>query len=952
MRRYILAALLMSIAVSVGDVSAQSLLKSIGRSLGQAVKKEVNSAVNKGIDKGIDRLKEGIKKEREQQRQEQLQQEQQQQEQLQQEPNVAKSQKQAVAKPVVDPTDVLIAKMQTWKLVVKDGKPHYMYIDDALASREDYFLYDVKYEHPDGVKPFMYTTAVATFKAKKGYYFNKSLKLNNSTASAENTVKFKVVDCETVKVYLTAFTGDMGYDVRITDAMKEYKNRISTQHLTPVATAQLNVPLWDYWQSRLHGAVTQCVENFAKKYKRTYYAYPTTEEQLCVDGTLVEDGKKKQYGSEYKILSVDILDDDLSDNIPGLVGEWCLVSGKRYLPKACLKDIKYGAKYSDGAPAVLVHSPFEFAGGSGTFEDPYLIQTAEQLNAVRKGPDYHYKLIADIDLSKWGNWVPIGGTEAYGFLGDGWDKADKGAHSFNGSFDGNGHVISGMQIVINEQTPYLTESGNWRAYGLFANLGTNPATHKFRNLGVVNFNIDINYTNVKKELRLYAAAICGGMNQGTDFLNCYSRGGKISINVKGNDAYKPVDEWGNLPSEAPYIHIHAGGLCSFGGGSFHADAKYRQPLEFIHIEKCFNDSDIDITVQNCKYELYGGGIIGAMGETHIHECYNSGNITLPLDLTDLIQQHLSTAAGGICAFAFTRAVSGIQHYPAEKTSFIQNCYNTGQIVSRHAAGIFEGSGKDIHLENCYNTGVIVGNEFDHSNDGGSISPILSKNCAIIPYGKEFVRNCYVDGNAVTGSAWKTSATLGRKVLAAIPEDIHPSKIYSVDPGNLTPFTDVKADVWYADALRWALSRGIVSGTTFSPDKSCTRAQFVTMLWRIDGSPEMSVTNPFTDVKSTDAHYHAALWAKEKGLIDSTTFAPQTTLTRRELVVTLWKYLGCPEGLQVNQYLDIESHQSDFGRAVAWSHVKGIMGATAKNKFSPDKSCTRTLVIEIMYRALR
>ena len=136
MRRYILAALLMSIAVSVGDVSAQSLLKSIGRSLEQAVKKEVNSAVNKGIDKGIDRLKEGIKKEREQQ-----QQEQQQQEQLQQEPNVAKSQKQAVVKPVVDPTDVLIAKMQTWKLVVKDGKPHYMYIDDALASREDYFLY-------------------------------------------------------------------------------------------------------------------------------------------------------------------------------------------------------------------------------------------------------------------------------------------------------------------------------------------------------------------------------------------------------------------------------------------------------------------------------------------------------------------------------------------------------------------------------------------------------------------------------------------------------------------------------------------------------------------------------------------------------------------------------------------------------------------------------------------
>ena len=127
---------------------------------------------------------------------------------------------------------------------------------------------------------------------------------------------------------------------------------------------------------------------------------------------------------------------------------------------------------------------------------------------------------------------------------------------------------------------------------------------------------------------------------------------------------------------------------------------------------------------------------------------------------------------------------------------------------------------------------------------------------------------------------------------------------------------------------------------------------MTLLWNAAGSPQMSGANPFSDVKSTDSHYAAALWASEKGIISGSTFAPQTSLTRDELVVSLWKSMDCPEGLQANQYLDIESHQSDFGKAVAWSHLNGIMGGTAKYKFSPKKTCTKAEVINILYRALR
>ena len=919
----------------------QSHAQSFLENLGQTFKKEIKKEVNKQVNEGINNLKETLKDKAKDKVKEQNQ----------QEPKQEQNQNQNAPKPVVNPTDVPITEMKTWLLVVKDGKPHYKAMDGTSLAKENYILFDVKYEHPDGVEPFMFTTAVATFKAKEGYYFDKKLKLNDRTPQAENTTGFKRTDSKTVKVYLTAFTGDMGYDVRITPAMKEYKNNISTMNLTPVATAQINAPLFDYWTRKLRYGDT-LVEGFVDNNMRAFYVYPTTEQSRDINGAMVKDAKRSEYPSNYKILSIDILDDDLTDDIPGLVGEWCLVGNKKFIPKSCLKDIKYGARY-DGAPAVIVDSPFQFAGGSGTFEDPYLIETAEQLNAVRKGPSNHYKLIADIDLSDWGNWVPIGGTASYGFL-PGWDKADKGAHTFNGSFDGNGHVVSGMQIVINEPTPHLTEGENWRAYGLFANVGTNPAKYKIKNLGVVNFNIDVNYTDVKTVLRLYAAAISGGLNQGVDFLNCYSKGGRISINVKGNDAYKPTGEWGQLPGDAPYIHIHAGGLCSDGGGSFFEDMGHRKQLEFIHIEKCFNDSDITVKAENCKYEIYGAGIISAMGETHIHECYNSGNITLPLDLTDILQQNNSTYAAGISAFASIREIGGIHHYNTEQTSFIQNCYNSGQIIGRMACGIFGASVADIHLENCYNTGVIIGNEFDHANSGASTNPIVGATCPILKYGKEYVRNITTDGNAVAGSMWKASSTLGRKVLAAIPEDTHESKKYEKAPVKVGAFTDVNAVAWYAKGVKWALGKKMVSDESakFSPDTKCTKADFYIFLWNAAGRPQSSGTNPYSDVKSADPYYEAAIWANEKGFVSGNTFAPKASLTRRECVITLWKYCGCKEGLQVNQYLEIEQHQSDFGRALAWSHVNAIMGGTDRYKFSPDKSCTRAEAINYIYRALK
>ena len=948
MRLKIIVAMLLAMSYCTHS-HAQSFLENLGKT----IKKEIKTEVGKQINKGINDLKENLKDKAQEQQKQKSGEKQQQQQQKQQQQQQQQVQKQSTPKPVVNSTDIPITKMGTWCLVVKDGKPYYEANDGKSLSKENYILSNVKYEHPDGVKPFMFTTAVATFVAKDGYYFDKQLKLNDQVPQAENTTGFKRIDAKTVKVYLTAFTDDMGYDARISPAMKEYKDKISKIQMIPVATAKMNTPLFDYWSPKDRWG-EDIVDKFVAKNMRAYYAYPTTEEYFDINGKYVKDAKKSSYPSNYTILSVDILDEDLSDDIPGLVGEWCLVDGKKFIPKACLKDIKSGSKYSDGAPAQIIDSPFEFAGGSGTLEDPYLIQTAQQLNAMRKGPENHYKLIADIDLSQWGNWVPIGATSAYGFMGGGWDKAEKGAFAFSGSLDGNGHVISGMQIVINEETPFLTEKANVRAYGLFGNLATCPSAHKIKNLGVVNFNIDVSYTNLKNEVNLYAGAICGGRNGGMDIYNCYSKGGKISIKVKGTEEYRIKEKYGRMSSDVPSIHVRVGGLCAFAGGAFVGEGSPRKYLEFVHIENCFNASDLEIEIENMRYAAYGAGIVGEMAETHIHNCFNSGNISLPLELEDLVQNHLHIYTAGISGYASIRELPGIYHWGTELTSFIQNCYNTGQIVGRRAAGIFYDSLSDIHIENCYNSGLVIGNEFDHANDGIAINPVVGKACPILQYGKEYVRNVTTNGNAVTGSMWKVSSTLGRKVLTAIPEDTHESKKYEKAPVKVGAFTDVNAVAWYSKAVMWALEKKIVSDESarFSPDAKCTKADIYTFLWNAAGRPQSSGTNPYSDVKSTDPYYEAAIWANEKGFVSGNTFEPKASLTRRECVISLWKYCGSKEGLQVNQYLEIEKHQSDFGRAVGWSHMNSVIGGTAMHKFSPEKTCTRAEVINYIYRALK
>ena len=171
-----------------------------------------------------------------------------------------------------------------------------------------------------------------------------------------------------------------------------------------------------------------------------------------------------------------------------------------------------------------------------------------------------------------------------------------------------------------------------------------------------------------------------------------------------------------------------------------------------------------------------------------------------------------------------------------------------------------------------------------------------------------------------------------------------------------PFVDVKEGAYYYDAVLWAVEQKITSGTsatTFSPDASCTRAQMVTFLWRAAGSPKVeNGKNPFADVKADAYYYDAVLWAVEKGVTSgtsATTFSPDATVTRGQTVTFLYRNAGSPEVSGTMPFTDVEA-DTYYAKAVQWAVQQKITTGTSETTFSPMSDCTRGQIVTFLYRA--
>ena len=180
-----------------------------------------------------------------------------------------------------------------------------------------------------------------------------------------------------------------------------------------------------------------------------------------------------------------------------------------------------------------------------------------------------------------------------------------------------------------------------------------------------------------------------------------------------------------------------------------------------------------------------------------------------------------------------------------------------------------------------------------------------------------------------------------------------------EDGSLNPFQDVPDDAYYFEAVNWAVANNVTNGTsetTFSPNVGCTRAQVVTFLWRAAGQPEPTEgTNPFTDVKEGTYYYKAVLWAVEKGITNGTsetTFDPDETCTRGQIVTFLWRRAGKPAPTGANNPFADVKPSAYFGSAVLWAVETGITNGTSETTFEPNEDCTRAQVVTFLFRADR
>ncbi len=363
----------------------------------------------------------------------------------------------------------------------------------------------------------------------------------------------------------------------------------------------------------------------------------------------------------------------------------------------------------------------EFAGGSGTENSPYLIETKEQLFNVRNYLNAYYKLTADIKFSD-------DDFEASGNFynnGEGWSPIGDNKNPFEGVFDGNGYTVSGIKINKNvEKNTYLGLFGY--SNGTIDSLNISDSTIEIKvnsktpssdsilaYIGTIagcgsvtnctnSGNITISYESTSKSSNIYAGGLVGNGNA----VKC-DNSGNLSVNVmeSGEQAVniylggiagksRSIDQCSNLGSVTAYSERTYGLSVIAGGISGSA----------VNVTKSRNIGNIIIS-GSCN-DISAAGICGfGINGSTVSQSYNTG----------LINGTNKTKSGGIIGYIIGKGN-------------INDSFNTGMITGGWCGGIIGSASDTATIENCYNTGYIDGSYCKDSIIGNITQSPVIKNC--------------------------------------------------------------------------------------------------------------------------------------------------------------------------------------------------------------------------------
>ena len=174
-------------------------------------------------------------------------------------------------------------------------------------------------------------------------------------------------------------------------------------------------------------------------------------------------------------------------------------------------------------------------------------------------------------------------------------------------------------------------------------------------------------------------------------------------------------------------------------------------------------------------------------------------------------------------------------------------------------------------------------------------------------------------------------------------------------GEQGTYTDVPGSAWYARAVEYCAAQGLMNGVAedaFAPGGSTTRAMVVTVLYRLSGSPARAAEGVFPDVAADSWYAESVAWAALEGITTGRadgSFGPNDAITRQDLVVFLWRSLGCPAAMIGESFKD-ESEIGEYAReAVHWARGAGIVNGMGDGTFAPRKGATRAELATILMK---
>ena len=638
--------------------------------------------------------------------------------------------------------------------------------------------------------------------------------------------------------------------------------------------------------------------------------------------------------------------------------------------------------------------------GLGTAKFPYQIGDKAELvlfGSIVNGTAGNYipaqrgacaELTADVDLEN-DAWTPIGQN-----TGD--DPKDTLAYS--GTFNGNGHTISGLNVtgefaysglfgytegaairdltVAGKVTSTSTDSSTavggiiGRAKGsTIENCGnlcavTAPAGHTGGIVGYAAYMDDSSgwitgcYNAGKISGGDYAGGIVGTYYDDMFIYDCYNVGA-----ISGNRAIGGIAGSGSFVMlfncynagivVCPGGTATPGGL--FGSGSGQVRNSY-------YLKGTTADSHIG-AIEKSAEEFADGTVLKALKDGKhksedpwADECQyvDAAGLTLPVFKNQNTHKHQdplehvpakapTTSADGNIEYWYCPACG---RYFADANGDHEITQAETVIPKRHFSGSSSSSYPITVPDKTENGSVAVSPKT--ASKGSTVTITVTPDSG---YVLETISVTDKNGNDLKltdkGNGKYTFTMPGSKVEVKVT--------FMEDNSVLNFFYDVPNDAYYYEAVKWAAENGITGGvgnSLFAPNQPCTRAQIVTFLWRASGSPEpKTASNPFTDVAANAYYCKAVLWAVENGITtgtSATTFSPDAPCTRAQGVTFLWRANGSKAASAAVSFTDVAS-DAYYAPAVAWAAEQNVTGGVGNGLFSPDTTCTRAQIVSMLYR---